>query len=126
MIRRTPKSTRTDTLFPYTTLFRSAVNEITIQRQVSARGLPSPGSLRTFALAALPKRFGELTIRIVDEAESHALNQHYPGKDKPTNVLSFQGQAALATKILGDLVHCAPVVARAAPAPNTPRRENTA
>src|SRR3546814_16369788 len=24
MIRRTPKSTRTDTLFPYTTLFRSA------------------------------------------------------------------------------------------------------
>src|SRR3546814_5090453 len=25
MIRRTPRSTRTDTLFPYTTLFRSAV-----------------------------------------------------------------------------------------------------
>src|SRR3546814_1959114 len=104
MIRRTPKSTRTDTLFPYTTLFRSAVNEITIQRQVSARGLPSPGSLRMFALAALPKRFGELTIRIVDEAESHALNQHYRGKDKPTNVLSFQGDAALAKQILGDLV----------------------
>src|SRR3546814_4254597 len=26
MIRRPPKSTRTDTLFPYTTLFRSEVN----------------------------------------------------------------------------------------------------
>src|SRR3546814_13971110 len=26
MIRRPPRSTRTDTLFPYTTLFRSAVN----------------------------------------------------------------------------------------------------
>src|SRR3546814_1952180 len=27
MIRRPPRSTRTDTLFPYTTLFRSAVND---------------------------------------------------------------------------------------------------
>src|SRR3546814_7644905 len=27
MIRRPPRSTRTDTLFPYTTLFRSAVQE---------------------------------------------------------------------------------------------------
>src|SRR3546814_1613763 len=100
MIRRTPKSTRTDTLFPYTTLFRSAVNEITIQRQVSARGLPSPGSLRMFALAALPKRFGELTILIVDDSESHALNQHYRGKDKPTNVLSFQCDASLRSEEL--------------------------
>src|SRR3546814_10797456 len=28
MIRRPPKSTRTDTLFPYTTLFRSFVEEL--------------------------------------------------------------------------------------------------
>src|SRR3546814_16387766 len=28
MIRRPPRSTRTDTLFPYTTLFRSLVNTI--------------------------------------------------------------------------------------------------
>src|SRR3546814_17447148 len=28
MIRRPPRSTRTDTLFPYTTLFRSAVDEL--------------------------------------------------------------------------------------------------
>src|SRR3546814_1607190 len=34
MIRRPPRSTRTDTLFPYTTLFRSAR---------SGRGRPSPG-----------------------------------------------------------------------------------
>src|SRR3546814_5670346 len=27
MIRRPPRSTRTDTLFPYTTLFRSALNK---------------------------------------------------------------------------------------------------
>src|SRR3546814_7168781 len=32
MIRRPPRSTRTDTLFPYTTLFRSALNRILIGR----------------------------------------------------------------------------------------------
>src|SRR3546814_3353352 len=33
MIRRPPRSTRTDTLFPYTTLFRSSVAVAAIQRQ---------------------------------------------------------------------------------------------
>src|SRR3546814_18917030 len=32
MIRRPPRSTRTDTLFPYTTLFRSALNDISRSR----------------------------------------------------------------------------------------------
>src|SRR3546814_12588129 len=34
MIRRPPRSTRTDTLFPYTTLFRSDDNERTLKRVV--------------------------------------------------------------------------------------------
>src|SRR3546814_8544335 len=33
MIRRPPRSTRTDTLFPYTTLFRSSINEIIVTAQ---------------------------------------------------------------------------------------------
>src|SRR3546814_1560736 len=33
MIRRPPRSTRTDTLFPYTTLFRSVVRQTTRQGQ---------------------------------------------------------------------------------------------
>src|SRR3546814_2806352 len=38
MIRRPPRSTRTDTLFPYTTLFRSCFSEAqTIVREVGAR-----------------------------------------------------------------------------------------
>src|SRR3546814_6481476 len=32
MIRRPPRSTRTDTLFPYTTLFRSALVSFTVER----------------------------------------------------------------------------------------------
>src|SRR3546814_15039390 len=34
MIRRTPSVTRTDTLFPYTTLFRSAATAPLLERQV--------------------------------------------------------------------------------------------
>src|SRR3546814_14405578 len=38
MIRRPPRSTRTDTLFPYTTLFRSAVATFTaLERAVELR-----------------------------------------------------------------------------------------
>src|SRR3546814_4037451 len=36
MIRRPPRSTRTDTLFPYTTLFRSAVGEVFHNRVTEA------------------------------------------------------------------------------------------
>src|SRR3546814_5192696 len=40
MIRRTPRSTRTDTLFPYTTLFRSAghAGHLRIQAEVVLEG----------------------------------------------------------------------------------------
>src|SRR3546814_5411090 len=33
MIRRPPRSTRTDTLFPYTTLFRSLISKTSAERQ---------------------------------------------------------------------------------------------
>src|SRR3546814_13785625 len=42
MIRRTPRSTRTDTLFPYTTLFRSGVAGIA--QWIRRKGIvPRPG-----------------------------------------------------------------------------------
>src|SRR3546814_8950039 len=47
MIRRPPRSTRTDTLFPYTTLFRS--EDRTARRQYHAdrpSRLPAPGAWR--------------------------------------------------------------------------------
>jgi len=86
------------------------VSEIVVQRCVPAAGIPAAVSLRRWAHAAL-KRKGELTIRVVDAAESQALNRDYRHKDKPTNVLSFAyGERG----VLGDLVICAPVVAREA------------
>jgi len=58
----------------------------------------------------------ELTIRIVDNEESQSLNKQYRGKDKPTNVLSFpfEAPAQIELDLLGDLVICAPIVAREA------------
>ncbi len=57
-----------------------------------------------------------LCLRIVGSAESRHLDREYRGKDKPTNVLSFPAspEERVATGILGDLVICAPVVAREA------------
>ncbi|MFA5940774.1 MAG: rRNA maturation RNase YbeY [Sinimarinibacterium sp.] len=96
--------------------------EIAVQRAIIARGVPAATTLRAFAAAALPARHGELTIRVVDEDESRALNAGYRGKDKPTNVLSFPGSGGL----LGDLVICAPVVAREALEQGKPARAHWA
>src|SRR3546814_5393536 len=38
MIRRPPRSTRTDTLFPYTTLFRSGDQDVSLARQLPGGG----------------------------------------------------------------------------------------
>src|SRR3546814_2853665 len=49
MIRRPPRSTRTDTLFPYTTLFRStAVAESDLRRRSTFRGQTPAGRLSEF------------------------------------------------------------------------------
>ncbi len=63
---------------------------------------------------------GELVVRIVDEAESAMLNERYRGKPGPTNVLAFPPGEIPALEDepvpLGDIVICAPVVAREAAA----------
>ena len=61
-------------------------------------------------------------MRIVGTREGRALNRHYRGKDYATNVLSFPADIAdgvnlpkgVVMPLLGDLVLCAPVVAREA------------
>lgn len=57
-------------------------------------------------------RPGEITVRIVGEAEGRALNLGYRGKDYATNVLTFDYAAE--PVVAADLVLCAPVVAREA------------
>ena len=89
---------------------------INVQRRVTAAGVPAPSTLRAWAMAALEGATpGEITIRVVAEEESAALNGKFRHKPYPTNVLSFPYESeALSEQVLGDLVICAPVVAREA------------
>jgi len=66
----------------------------------------------------------EITVRIVDDAEIHQLNQQYRDKDKATNVLSFPFEMPdlvlpdgidldeSISNFLGDIVICVQVIKR--------------
>lgn len=58
----------------------------------------------------------QISLRIVEEDESHDLNLRYRGQDKPTNVLSFNAELPpeLEHPLLGDIVICAAIVEREA------------
>ncbi len=93
----------------------------------SQTGLPSVEDFQRWTDIALCEAGdAEVVIRLVDEAESRELNHQYRGKNKSTNVLSFPMElpdelAATVDEImLGDLVICAPVVAREAAEQNKP------
>src|SRR3546814_15568016 len=68
MIRRPPRSTRTDTLFPYTTLFRSlsAALEMNPRGVIAVRASPAPrpGRVRTYG------NLIEIGLRAVDILQS--------------------------------------------------------
>src|SRR3546814_10744612 len=54
MIRRPPRSTRTDTLFPYTTLFRSTIGRQSRGRFLFPRATRPQKFVRPFARGASP------------------------------------------------------------------------
>ncbi|TWU85594.1 rRNA maturation RNase YbeY [Haemophilus influenzae] len=81
-------------------------------------GLPTEEQIVQWATAAIQPEGNEveMTVRIVDEAESHELNLTYRGKDRSTNVLSFPFECPdeVELPLLGDLVICRQVVEREA------------
>src|SRR3546814_14816110 len=94
MIRRPPRSTRTDTLFPYTTLFRSDLGALSIMSSDSqAMGRVGEVMIRTFQTAhqmrvrrgRLPEETGDNdNFRVkryiakigINPAITHGLSQH--------------------------------------------------
>jgi probable rRNA maturation factor len=86
----------------------------------TARRVPGEDEFRRWAEAAAQRENAEVSIRIVDEAESAELNQSYRHKSGPTNVLSFPFEVpeGVPNELLGDLVICAGVVEREAEAQN--------
>ena len=91
---------------------------IEVQYAVASEALPSADEIRHWVSHALQGRGDdvELVVRIVDEAEMTALNQRYRGKSGVTNVLSFPYEPlpGVSSRLLGDIVVCAPVVAEEA------------
>jgi probable rRNA maturation factor len=94
------------------------MNLIDIQRVFESEGQPDEAQIQVWIDAALEdvNQDTEIVIRIVDEAESAQLNEQYRHKKGPTNILSFPFEVpdGIELNLLGDLVICAPVVAREA------------
>jgi len=98
----------------------------TVDVQVACDGeVPAEPDIQKWVSAALGQsgravdRPCEVAVRIVDAEEIQTLNELYRKKDGATNVLSFPGGEMIglpdeATRMLGDIVICASVVAREA------------
>ncbi len=83
---------------------------LTVQYITKPEGVPTRHQFKKWARAAL-QTDAEITLRIVDAIEGQALNRDYREKDYPTNVLTFPLNE---NPLMGDIVLCAPVVAKEA------------
>lgn len=91
----------------------------------SSLGLPEKTAIQQWLNATILsfQPVSEVTVRLVDESESQALNYTYRSKDNPTNVLSFPFEAPAEIDdlpLLGDLVICRQVVEKEAEEQNKP------
>ena len=87
---------------------------VEVQQASTSSALPDEALLCRVASAALEAVAREnyaVCIRLVDADESAELNGRYRGKNRPTNVLSFEADIdPEVLPVLGDLVICADVV----------------
>ena len=103
---------------------------VSVSYGVPEDGLPPPERFRDWVAAAVGRERAqvEVSVRIVDAAEGQELNRRYRHRDYATNVLSFAAELPpeLGLPLLGDLVLCAPVVAREAQAQGKPVEQHWA
>ncbi len=103
----------------------TATARVDLQVASDAGDVPDEEQLHRWVASALQgsspdeTRDFEISVRLVNEDESRDLNNRYRHQDKATNVLSFpfdtlDGMPDEVVQPLGDLVICAPVVAREA------------
>jgi len=103
------------------------IADLEVQRATTSAITPDDEHFRLWAELAVAREAIEqgrheyiLAIRIVDEEEGQRFNREYRGKDYATNVLSFPLElpedlpSEIKQSPLGDLLICAPVVAREA------------
>ena len=112
----------TEATTPQSTPPENNANAITVDVEIasSAANIPHQALLERWVAAAVgahqDEEDAEVSIMIVDAAQGQSLNKEYRDKDYATNVLSFPADLPpeLELPLLGDLVICAPVVAREA------------
>ena len=89
-----------------------------LRNEAGRRGVPQRRSFERWidAIAALRRRRCEVNLLVVGTREGRRFNRQFRQRDYATNVLSFPYQPMPWEKsaLLGDLVICAPVVAREA------------
>src|SRR3546814_8945875 len=80
MIRRPPRSTRTDTLFPYTTLFRSLLPKPSHWAARGGARRPQPRSLmRRLGLAQI-ERLGHALAALIELARARRRRRRHVGR----------------------------------------------
>ena len=91
---------------------------VDIQMASASEEAPDPQSIERWIGAAIGDQRGstELSVRIVDAEEGQALNEQFRGSTGATNVLSFpfENESPEPLPLIGDIVICAPVVAKEA------------
>ena len=89
---------------------------VEIQRVLKGFDIPDDEQFRKWAAAVDASSKQEVSIRIVDEAEITELNRMYRKKSQATNVLAFPAEIPVEAGLpfIGDIVICAPIVAKQA------------
>ena len=91
---------------------------VDIQMASASEEAPDPQSIERWIGAAIgdQRESTELSVRIVDAEEGQALNEQFRGSTGATNVLSFpfENESPQPLPLIGDIVICAPVVAKEA------------
>ena len=108
--------------------------EFEIQRATDALSIPDDEQFGHWINEVLSTQDQNcaLTIRLVDEPEARRFNKTYRQRDYATNVLSFPAELPEGLPVevrqaqLGDILICAPVVAREAREQNRPQVDHWA
>jgi len=85
--------------------------DLEIQNESPSSDVPDANDLRRWVAAVLQKQAADITLRIVDKADSEFVNKEFRNKKGPTNVLSFPYQLDEDDQTVhGDILICGPIV----------------
>src|SRR3546814_5594421 len=115
MIRRPPRSTRTDTLFPYTTLFRSAADEeppaasrrphLELPRRGEHRAIDLRSEEHTSELQSLMRiSYAVFCLKKKTRAQQHQLLTSRQKEHSSTNTTAYIHRITFVTQIMN--THC--------------------